>query len=134
MSTRPISLEEAIITLEDQTWRALQVSGKAMLPYLSEDCIMFFPLGMKVSTASTPSLIDVMTSEAFIPWKTYRMSHLEVTPIGKDGAVISYKVVASRAASDESEDDDEFKALISSTWRKETDGRWLLCFHQQTPY
>lgn len=103
---------------------------------------MLFPLGMKVSARTSPNLDDVMMSEAFIPWRRYRLSDVEVTPLGAEAAVISYRVTATRQhiTEDDEEDDadeqqDEFRALISSTWRKDPEaGKWLMCLHQQTPY
>ena len=32
--------------LEEATWRALQQSGAAMIPFITKDCIMQFPMGM----------------------------------------------------------------------------------------
>lgn len=124
------NFSETIIELEDSTWTALSSSkGSNLLPFLSEDCVMLFPLGMKVSHRTDPNIETVMTSEAFVPWKTHKMSEVEVTPVGEQGAVISYRVDATRAG-----DDAPFMALISSTWRKGQDGDWKMCVHQQTPF
>jgi len=133
------TLYNTILGLEDQTWRALQVDGASLLPFLSHDCIMLFPIGIKVSEKTEPSLEDVMTSEAFVPWKTYKMSDIEVTPLGPDAAVISYRVKARRQAFDPDEEDvdeePEFRALISSTWRRDAETeKWSMCLQQQTPY
>ena len=77
-------LHDAVYALEDSTWKALMHSGAAMLPYLSRDCIMLFPLGMKVSAKTEPNLGEVLTSDAFVPWKRYKMSNVEVTPLGSE--------------------------------------------------
>ncbi|OAP58777.1 hypothetical protein AYL99_06074 [Fonsecaea erecta] len=130
-------LHDAILALEDSTWRVLTNSGAALLPFLSHDCIMLFPLGMKVSAKTTPSLEDVMRSDAFVPWKQYKMSDVEVTPLGPEAAQITYRVKATRRhiTADDDTRQDEFKALISSTWRKDPEaGKFLLCVQQQTPY
>ncbi|KAL2412537.1 hypothetical protein ABEF91_000543 [Exophiala dermatitidis] len=130
-------LHDTILALEDQTWKALKHSGTALLPFLSHDCIMLFPMGMKVSAKTSPNLEDVMRSEAFIPWKRYRLNDVEVTPLGTEAAIISYRVVATRqhVTEDDDEEQDEFRALISSTWRKDPEaGKWLMVVHQQTPY
>lgn len=37
-------LRHHIEDLEDATWQALQKSGSALVPFLTEDCIMQFPL------------------------------------------------------------------------------------------
>ncbi len=129
-------LHNAISALEDSTWRALTHSGADLLPFLSRDCIMLFPLGMKISAATEPNLADVMTSDAFVPWKRYKMRDVQVMPLGPEAAQISYRVHATRQHITEDDDtrQDEFKALISSTWRKDPEaGKFLMCFHQQTP-
>ena len=126
---------ETIKDLEDQTWKALQKDGASLIPFLSKDCIMLFPMGMKVTAMSEPSLKEVMTSEAFVPWKSYKMSDVEVTTLGPDAAVISYKVSATRPPIDAPDDGEPFRALISSTWRRDVDGAgWLMVLHQQTPF
>lgn len=131
MAANPLLAE--IENLEDQTWKALSVDGKSLLPFLSDDCIFLFPYGMRVSASTEPSLKEVMTSDAFVPWRTYRMSDVVVTPVGSNGAVITYRVKARRIHADEREH--SFRALVSSVWRKEaTAGNWQLCAHQQTPF
>jgi hypothetical protein len=78
-----------------------------------------------------------MKSEAFVPWRRYRISDTEVIQLGHEAALITYKVKATRQPITEGniEGQDEFRALISSTWRKDAEaGKWLMCFHQQTPY
>jgi len=130
-------LHDAIFALEDSTWQALMHSGVALLPFLSRDCIMLFPLGLKISAKTEPSLDDVMRSDAFVPWKRYKLSDVVVTSLGPEAAQISYRVKATRQHITEDDDtrQDEFKALISSTWKKDPEaGKFLMCFHQQTPY
>lgn len=136
MAAQGDSLTELIANLEDDTWKVLSREGAALLPFLSSDCIMAFPFGMKISNASTPSIKDVMTSDAFLPWKSYTMSEVVVTPVGSDGAVISYKVKAMRPEPDNPDKHAKFRALISTVWRKTPGegGGWLMCYHQQTPY
>jgi hypothetical protein len=128
-------LHDTILQLEDLTWKALQKDGAALIPFLSRDCIMLFPMGMKVSATSEPNLKEVMTSEAFVPWKTYAMSDVEVTPLGPDAAAISYRVTAVREDIDAPDDGTPFRALISSIWRSDPGGHgWLMVLHQQTPF
>ena len=130
-------LYDTILSLEDLTWKALMESGAALLPFLSQDCIMLFPMGMKISAKTAPNLEDVMKSEAFVPWRRYKMSDVHVTPLGPEAALISYRVMATRQHITHEDDttQDEFRALISSTWRKDPEaGKFLMVFHQQTPY
>ena len=124
-----------IVELEEQTWNALQHSGAALIPYLSHDAVMLFPMGMKVTATSKPNLKEVMMSDAFVPWKSYKMEDVAVTPLGSDAAVITYQVEAYRPELDTDDRVEPFKALISSIWRKDGDrGKWFMVLHQQTPF
>ena len=124
-------LETRITDLEEATWRALQKSGEAMVPFITEDCIMQFPMGMKLTRDSDPSVLDVLHSPAFVPWKSFEMLSIDVTPIGREGAVISYLVQATRPPQQEGDRDTQFDALCSSVWRWDGE-KYALCFHQQT--
>jgi hypothetical protein len=128
------TLHDHILQLEDQTWQALQTSGSKLTPFLTKDAIMQFPLGVKVTAHSQPTLTEVLHSPGFLPWKTYSLKNVDVTSVGPDGAVISYLATATRATvgSEGVKDDVEWEALCSSVWRKESDGRFYMCFHQQT--
>ncbi|MCJ1443657.1 MAG: hypothetical protein MMC23_004157 [Stictis urceolatum] len=119
-------LSTTITKLEQSTWEALKRHGSDLLPYLSADCTMHFPLGASLSTNLEPSISDVLAADAYVPWKHYEMLDVKVIPVGKEGAVISYKVTAWRG-------DEEMEALVGSTWRLEV-GEWKLVFHQQTPF
>lgn len=131
-STLDMSLHDRILDLEEQTWRALQTDGSALIPYLTSDAIMQFPLGLKVTANSRPSVQDILHSSAFVPWRTFRLKNVDVTPVGADGAVISYRAIATRASVDpKDERDAEFDALCSSVWRKDG-ASFYMCFHQQT--
>ena len=127
-------IHDKILELEDATWKALSDSGAKLIPYLSRDCQMLFPMGLKVTATSDPNLKDIMTSDAFIPWSGYKMHDVVVMELGEDVAAITYKVKAMRPAIDAPDDGAPFKALISSVWRKDTEGDYLMVLHQQTPY
>lgn len=86
---------------------------------------------MKLTPDSDPSVLDVLHSPAFIPWKSFELSKIDVTPIGQDGAVISYLAKATRPSQDEGGRDQEFEALCSSVWRWDGE-KFAMCFHQQT--
>jgi len=132
---QPETLEEMIILLEDSTWKAMEDSGKKLLPFLTDDCIMIIPPCFKLSKNSEPTLRETLESPVYVPWTGHKMSDIEINVIGRDGAIISYKVEATRPAADESDEDDVFMALVSSTWRRDEDtGRLLLCHSQQTPF
>ena len=135
-----------LIDLEESTWRALQKSGAAMIPFITKDCIMQFPMGMKLTANSDPSVSDVLHSPAFVPWKSFELLDIDVTPIGpvgeETGGVVSYMVEAVRRAEDVGGEgapgerdkkgkEVEFDALCVSVWRWDGE-KFAMCFHQQT--
>jgi Domain of unknown function (DUF4440) len=127
-------LKDTIFQLEDQTWRALQRHGSKLLPFLSHDCVMQFPMGLKVSANSDPSLEDIILSEAFIPWLEYSLKDVEVTELGREAALVTYRAEALRPPL-EGDKNIEFNALCASVWRLDARTQeWRLCLHQQTPF
>lgn len=122
-------LRTRIIDLEEATWRALQKSGEALMPFITEDCIMQFPLGMKLTDKSEPSVKDILHSKAFVPWKTFELHDIDVQPVG-DGAVISYRAQATRPPVEAGGKDVPFEALCSTVWRWDGE-KFSICFHQQ---
>ncbi len=128
------TLTETIYHLENQTWRALQQNGSMLLPYLSRDCVMQFPMGLRVSATSDPSLKDIMLSDAFIPWLKYSLKDVQVTDLGREAALITYTAEALRPPL-EGDKNVRFNALCASVWKLDAEAeRWLLCFHQQTSF
>jgi hypothetical protein len=126
------NLFDQILDLEEQTWRALQNDGASLVPFLTKDAIFQFPMGLKVTARTEPSVQEILHSPAFVPWKTFELSKVDVTFVGPEGAVISYRAVATRASADpEDRREATFDALCSSVWRLEA-GNWMMCFHQQT--
>jgi hypothetical protein len=67
----------------------------------------------------------MLTDGSFKPWKSYKLSHDEVIPLGDSAAYIYYRVEATR------EDTDTFNAICSSAWVQEN-GEWKMASHQQT--
>lgn len=129
------TLHDTIFELEDATWKALSDSGAKLIPFLSKDCSMLFPMGVKVTATSTPNLKEVMTSESFVPWASYKMSNVEVTELGDDAAIITYRCRAMRPEINAPDDGTPFTALLSTVWRKtEPDAGYLMVLHQQTPF
>lgn len=92
---------------------------------------MQFPLGMKVTSRSDPNVHDILRSEAFIPWKSFELSKIDVQPLGDSAAIISYLARATRPGVDPSDIDMGFEALCVSVWRWDGE-KYALCFHQQT--
>jgi Domain of unknown function (DUF4440) len=134
-SKQPETLEEMIITLEDATWKVMEDNAPDLQRFLTDDCIFLFAGGLKLSQDTEPTLAESLKSEAYVPWSGHKMTDIDITLIGGEGAIISYKVEATRPAIDDSDDEDVFTALVSSTWcRDEDSGRLLLCHSQQTPF
>lgn len=132
---QPETLEEMIITLEDATWKVMEDNAVDLERFITDDCIFIFAGGLKLSSDSEPTLRESLKSEAYVPWSGHKMSDIEITLIGGEGTIISYKVEATRPAVDDSEEDDVFTALVSSTWRRDEDsGRLLMCHSHQTPF
>lgn len=100
------------------------------MPFVTDDCIMQFPLGMKLTARSDPSVKDILHSSAFVPWKTFELQKIDVQPVG-DGAVISYLVEATRPPVEEGGKDTLFEALCCTVWRWDGE-KYSMCFHQQT--
>ena len=92
---------------------------------------MQFPLGMKLTATSEPSVLDVLHSEAFIPWKSFELLNIDVQPAGEGAAIVSYLAVATRPPVEEGEKDSGFEALCCSVWRWDGE-KFAMCFHQQT--
>ena len=131
----PETLEEMIITLEDATWKVMEDNAADLQRFLTDDCVFLFAAGLKLSKDSEPTLRESLKSEAYVPWSSHKMTDIEITLIGGEGAIISYRVEATRPAIDGSEEEDLFTAWVSSTWRRDEDsGRLLLCHSQQTPF
>lgn len=118
------ALTATICTLEHKTWAALCSSGDQLLPLLSQNPVMIFPSNILVTATSSPSLQQMLTDSSFKPWKNYNLSHDEVIPLGAGGALIYYRVEATR-------DDTTFRAICSSAWVKENED-WKMASHQQT--
>ena len=132
-STTPAMTKELrtrIIDLEEATWRALQKSGEALMPFITDDCIMQFPLGMKLTDKSEPAVKDILHSKAFVPWKSFELRNLDVQPVG-DGAVCSYLAQATRPPVVEGGKDVPFEALCCTVWRWDGE-KFSMCFHQQS--
>ncbi|KAF2273918.1 uncharacterized protein EI97DRAFT_138453 [Westerdykella ornata] len=132
--TAPVShpaLTTAICHLEHRCWQALCASGPSLIPLLSKNPVMIFPGDILLTANSSPTLHEMLQSPEYRPWKSYKLSHDEVIPLGRDAALIYYRVEAVR-------DDTVFRALCCSAWVKEgtgegtSDEEWKMASHQQT--
>ncbi|KAJ4991990.1 hypothetical protein SVAN01_02585 [Stagonosporopsis vannaccii] len=118
------SLTAAICSLEHLAWAALCTSGRDLLPLLSSNPVMIFPGDYILTAVSTPTVHEMLQSNEFKPWTEYKLSHDEVVPLGKDSAMIYYRVEAERAG-------EVFRAICSSAWVLEG-SEWKMASHQQT--
>jgi hypothetical protein len=91
---------------------------------------MIFPGDRILTSMSSPTAREMLQGAEFKPWKSYKLSHDEVVPLGKDSALIYYRVEATR-------EDQTFRAICSSAWVLEgpldsPTGGWKMASHQQT--
>ena len=91
---------------------------------------MIFPGDLILTSVSSPTVHEMLQSKDFKPWQSYQLSHDEVIILGKDSALIYYRVEATRH-------DETFRAICSSAWVLEgnTNGKtegWKMVSHQQT--
>lgn len=134
-SKQPETLEEMITLLEDATWKVMEDRATDLEKFITYDCLFLFAGGLRLGRDTKPTLRESLRSEAYVPWTGHKMSDIEITLVGGDGAIITYKVEATRPSIDDQEEDDVFTALVSSTWRRDEDsGRLLMCHSQQTPF
>ncbi|KAF2230663.1 hypothetical protein EV356DRAFT_508266 [Viridothelium virens] len=131
---RPPPLEVELIDLETQTWEALKTSGNDLIPFLSPDCVMLLPGSTIFSSDSSPTLKEILRRSDMKPWTRYKILHPRVVPLarggflgGGDSAAVCYEVEAERG------DSGVYEALITSVWRRDGEGVWRMCVHQQTP-
>jgi hypothetical protein len=124
------ALTAAICALEHKAWAALCNSGADLVPLLSSNPVMIFPGDLILTSVSSPTVHNMLQGPAFKPWKSYKLSHDEVVILGRDSALIYYRVEATR-------DSETFKAICSSAWVLEASsegatGDWKMAHHQQT--
>lgn len=92
---------------------------------------MIFPGNFLLTAVSSPSVHEMLQGPDFKPWQSYILSHDEVVPLGKDSALIYYRVEATRA-------NETFRAICSSAWildgadKQGVAGGWRMASHQQT--
>lgn len=125
---KPASFQEEIVFMEAQTWEALKGSGKSLVPFLTDDCVMIFPGASIFDHASKPTLREILNRPDVKPWSRYEMDEVRVVRLGPDAAMICYSVEAYR-------DETAYEALITSVWRRDSKQGpdWKMALHQQTP-
>jgi hypothetical protein len=125
------AITAAICALEHRAWAALCKSGDDLVALLSSNPVLIFPGGVLLTSVSSPSISDLLKGPEFSPWESYKLSHDEVVPLGKDSALIYYRVEAKR-------DNATFTAVCSSAWvldgsdKHGVTGGWKMASHQQT--
>jgi len=125
-------VKDAVTDVENQSWRAVMKSGKALLPYLAPDCVMLFPDGRILDDKTRPSVKQNFESDDYRTYASYDMEEVRVVEVGMMAAAITYRLTLARTPR-EGKKPRQFKALASSMWRQEASGDWKLCVHQLTP-
>ena len=126
------SLTAAICSLEHKAWAAHCSSGADLLPLLSSNPIWILPGDLVLTSVSDPPLHAMLEDAFFTVWKSYKLSHDEVVILGKDSALIYYRIEVTKH-------NRTYRAICSSVWVLEgpTDGAtggWKMAHHQQTPF
>ena len=115
---------DEVIALETEGWHALSADAGAAAEFygrvLDETVVMLLPGGMRLTDRDA-----ILQSMSGAPWSSFELDDPQVVPLGADGALVAYGVVAAR-------DGAEYSALVSSAYVRR-DGDWRLAFHQQTP-
>jgi len=125
-------VRDAVTDVEHQSWRAVAMSGKALLPYLASDCVMLFPDGRILGRDTKPSLKQNFESDTYRTYASYNMEDIRVVEVGMMAAAITYRLTAAKTPR-EGKKSKRFTAVASSMWRQEASGDWKLCVHQMTP-
>jgi ketosteroid isomerase-like protein len=115
----------ALLEIEEQGWRALSSPGNAGREFydamLRDDAVMLFTGGLRLLGKK-----DILASFAAQPWQHFTMEDPKQLELAEDVAVLVYRVTARR------EGTAPYRALVSSTYTN-TQGKWKLAVHQQTP-
>ena len=115
-----MSLKNDLLRIEQSLWKG---GVDAYRQALDDDCLVAFPKEAGVSSREEVA----GTVEGAPRWKELEIDVeglLQPTP---DVAILTYRASASRG-----EEDEPYRALISSGYVKR-DADWKLMFHQQTP-
>lgn len=114
------------LELERAGWVALAHGGGDARAFyddaLADDVTMLLPGGMLLDDRRT--ILDAMSGP---PWRWYELSDERTVVLATDAVVVAYRVRARRG------DEAVYTALVTSTYRRSEEGRWLLVVHQQTP-
>jgi hypothetical protein len=123
MRERNPALEQAVLTLEEEGWRALSSDAGAdyYRTHLTDDALMVFPFGVLTREQSIEAI------EAAPPWASYRIDEPRVVLLTEDSALVTYRATARREG-----DPTGYRAWITSVFVNR-DGTWKLALHQQSP-
>lgn len=114
-----------LLALETQGWEALSGRVAAAREFyesvLHDECVMLLPGGILLE--GTSAILDSFDTR---PWERFTIEDPRTIWLAPGVTVLIYSVRAQR------EGDDEYEALISSTYA-DVGGEWKLIIHQQTP-
>lgn len=119
-----MSTRTDLLDLERRAWEALSTDGDAAAAFygsvLDDEVLILLPGGLVVDDRQ--SVIDSMRGA---PWDSFELADERVLEVDDRTAIVAYRATARRA-------DDEYRALLNSTYVRRDDG-WKLVLHQQTP-
>lgn len=115
-----MSLEKALISLEEQFWKGDSIFYKQNL---AENCLMVFP--EPVGLLDKEHTIRAISGGQ--RWAAVDLLEPQVVRLGESAAILTYKAVAEREG-----ESTTYSARTTSSYAREN-GAWKLAFHQQTP-
>lgn len=115
-------LKEKLIQLESGFWEDAGADGDFYKENMADDGLMILPFqgGRMMKEATIESV------QQAVKWKSFEINEAKVYALDDRYALLVYTTLAFHA------DDSEYKAHISTTYRKEGEN-WKLFIHQQTP-
>lgn len=119
------TLRQELLALETEAWQSLTRAGEATRYYdrtLADDVLMLLPGGMVIDDRAT-----VVSSMDAPPWSSFEIEDVRALPLGDTAAVLAYRVHARRPGQE------DYDALLNSTYVRGAGGQWHLALHQQTP-
>jgi hypothetical protein len=119
-----VATVDQVLEVERAGWRALSTSGDEAAHFYEEvlaaEAVILLPGGMVLDDRQ-----QIIASMQGVPWDSFELSGERVLPLGRDGAVVAYRVSATRGGQ-------TYEALIGSTYVLDGN-QWRLAVHQHTP-
>lgn len=117
-----MELKDTLVQIETGGWQAL-VDGGGRQWFREQAADELVVLGPRFGVVSGPAALDQLADDS---WSWFRIRAPQVVSITDDVATLTYRVIARR------DFDVEHQAVVSSTYRRESD-RWHLVVRHETP-